>query len=183
MIETGSTKPSGAKRASDGFLIGVENTSFVVEEIQTSADVTSDPNNYSWSMKQHIEILIVTRSIPLADGLDALLKAIPQVDGVQTARNLENATQQIENRKPQIVLIDSALLGSKPDMLLEKIFSLSPTTQRVILADDVQAVKWMPRYAEAILIKGASPSAITTIVTNLLLAQGDEHEHDDANSK
>lgn len=132
-------------------------------------------------MKQNIEILIVTRSIPLADGLDALLKAIPQIDEVQIVRNFENAIQQIETRKPSIVLIDSALLGNKPEALLDKIHTISPETQRVLLADDVQAVKWMPQYAEAILIKGAPPTALATIVTNLFVEKGDEHEHNGSN--
>lgn len=132
-------------------------------------------------MKQNIEILIVTRSIPLADGLDALLKAIPQIDAVQIARNFENAIRQIETRKPSIVLIDSALLGNKPEALLERIHTLSPETQRVLLADDVQAVKWMPQYAEAILIKGAPPAAIATMVTNLFVEKGDKHEHNNSN--
>lgn len=133
--------------------------------------------------KKIIVVLIVTRSIPLTDGLAALLKATPQIDEVQISRNLENAYHLIESQNPRIVLIDSVLLGSNPEVVLEKIQTLSPTAQRILLADDVQAVKWMPQYAEAILIKGASPSAITTIVTNLLLAQGEEYEHDDSNSK
>jgi DNA-binding NarL/FixJ family response regulator len=133
--------------------------------------------------KNIIIVLIATRSIPLADGLDALLKAIPQIEDVQIARNLENAYQRIEAGKPQIALIDSVLLASNPEVALQKIRTLSPTTQRVLLSDDVQAVKWMPQYAEAILIKGALPYAVATIVTNLLLTQGEEHEHNGSNSK
>jgi DNA-binding NarL/FixJ family response regulator len=132
-------------------------------------------------MKQKIEILIVTRSIPLADGLDALLKAIPQVDEVQFARNFENAYPQIEAKKPRVVLLDSDVFGSQPETALEKIQTLSPKTQRVLLADDVQKVNLMPKYAEAILIKGASPLALTTIVTNLLSEKGDEYERHDSN--
>ena len=131
--------------------------------------------------KKIIVVLIVTRSIPLADGLDALLKAIPRIDEVKIARNFENALQQIESRKPRIVLIDSVLLGNKPDVSLEKIILLSPETQRVLLVDDVQEVNLMPRYAEAILIKGISPSAVATIVTNLLFSKGEENEHNDSN--
>jgi len=47
--------------------------------------------------------------------------------------------------------------------------------------DDVQKVNLMPNYAEAILIKGISPSAVASIVTNLLSEKGDEHEHNDSN--
>lgn len=124
--------------------------------------------------KQIIAALIATRSIPLGEGLDALLKAIPQIDEVEIITSLEKALKKIEARKPEIVLLDVALSGNKAQALLEKIVSLSPETQRVLLVDDVQDVKWMPPYAEAILIKGVSPSAVATIVTNLLLSKGDK---------
>ena len=113
-------------------------------------------------------VLVVTYSIPLADGLHALLQAIHQIDEVLIAKNFENALQQIKNAKPQIVLIDSLLLGKKPEMLLEKLILYSPETRRVLLVEDVQQIKWMPQYAEAILIKGGAPSRIATIVIHLL---------------
>lgn len=128
-----------------------------------------------------IIVLIATRSISLADGLDALLKAMPEIHEVRIARNIENAIEQIESTKPRVILIDLVLLGNKPETYLEKIVSLSQKTQRVLLADNVQAMDWIPRYAEAILIKGAAPSAIAKILTNLLSTKGDEHEHNDSN--
>lgn len=131
--------------------------------------------------KEIIIVLIATRSIPLADGLDALLKAIPQIEEVQIARNLENAYSKIKDGKPQIILIDSVLLGSNPEVALEKIQTLSPTTQRVLLVDDVLEVNLMPKYAEAILIKGISPSVVATIVTNLFVINGEENELNDSN--
>lgn len=124
----------------------------------------------------------MTHSIALADGLNALLGAISQIDDVGIARNIEDGFEQIENRKPRIVLIDSVLVGNKPEELLEKIISLSPETQRVLLVDDVQDLKWMPQYAEAVLIKGVSPSAVAAIVTNLLFSKGDGHERNDTNA-
>jgi hypothetical protein len=69
------------------------------------------------------------------------------------------------------------LLGHNLTAALEKIRMLSPETQRVLLVDDVQEVNLMPRYAEAILIKGAAPSAVVTIVTNLLSEKGEDHEN------
>ena len=131
--------------------------------------------------KHNNERFIVTRSVPLANGLDALLKALSQIDRVSIVKSSEEMSQQVAERKPRIAMIDTSLLGNDPEALLEKLHTLSPSTQRVLLVDDVQAVKWMPRYAEAILIKGAVPSAVTTIVTNLLVEKGEEHEHNDSN--
>lgn len=117
--------------------------------------------------------VIVTRSILLADGLAALLGAIPQIDEVKIARNVDEAVAQIESLKPRIGLIDSVGLGNRPTEVLEKIVLVSPETQRLLLVDGVQEVKWMPKYAEAVLIKGVSPSAVATIVTNLLFPKGE----------
>jgi len=44
------------------------------------------------------------------------------------------------------------------------------------LVDDVRDLKWQPQFAEAILTKGDSPSAVATILTNLLFLKGDENE-------
>lgn len=126
--------------------------------------------------KQITIVVIATRSIPLANGLEALLKAIPQIEKVETVSTLEQALQRVETIKPRILLLDLALAGKKPETLLEKIILLSPETLRVLLVDDVQDVKWQPQFAEAILVRGVSPSSFVTILTNLLLLKGDENE-------
>lgn len=126
--------------------------------------------------KQITIVVIATRSIPLANGLEALLKAIPQIEKVETVSTLEQALQRVETIKPRILLLDLALAGKKPETLLEKITLFSPETLRVLLVDDVQDVKWQPRFAEAILVRGVSPSSFVTILTNLLLLKGDENE-------
>ena len=127
--------------------------------------------------KQIIIVVIATRSIPLADGLDALLKAIPQIGKVEIVRSVEQAVQRVEEIKPRVLLMDLALAGKQPEALLEKIILLSPETLRVLLIDDVQDIKWLPQFAEAILVKGVSPSAVAAILTNLLFLKGDENEH------
>jgi DNA-binding NarL/FixJ family response regulator len=123
-------------------------------------------------MKQSIEILIVTRSVVLQQGLGALLEALPGVGSVKAVRELANAYLWLEAHQPGIVLLDSILLGPRPEMALEKIQTLSRETKRVLLVDDVQQVNLMLAYAEAILIKGISPSTLTTIMTNLLSEKG-----------
>lgn len=126
--------------------------------------------------KQIIVVVIATRSIPLADGLEALLKAIPQIEKVAIVRTMEDAMQRIEDIKPRVLVLDLSLAGKKPEAILEIILLLSPETLRVLLVDDVQDIKWMPQFAEAVLIKGVSPSAVATILTNLLFVKGDENE-------
>lgn len=121
-------------------------------------------------------VVIATRSISLADGLGALLKVILQIEKVEIVRTMEDAVQRVEDLKPRILLLDLALTGKNPEVLLEKIILLSPETLRVLLADDVRDMKWQPQFAEAILVKGVSPSAVVTILTNLLFVKGDKNE-------
>lgn len=124
--------------------------------------------------KKFILALIAARSAALSAGLSALLKAIPKIDEVQTAAGIAAALQLIQDRKPDIVLIDSVLLGNNPERLLEKIALLSPKTRRVILTDDARAFQFMPRHAEAVLIKGVSPSSVATVVSDLLSTGGEQ---------
>jgi len=121
-------------------------------------------------------VVIATRSIPLADGLEAFLKAIPQIEKVEIVRTMENAVQRIEDIKPRILLLDLALAGKKAEAFLERIILLSPKTLRVLLVDDVRDLKWQPQFAEAVLIKGVSPSSFATILTDLLFIKGDKDE-------
>ena len=126
--------------------------------------------------KQITIVVIATRSIPLADGLEALLKAIPQIEKVEIVRTMEDAMQRVEDIKPRMLLLDLALAGKKAEAFLEKIILLSPGTLRVLLVDDVRDLKWQPQFAEAVLIKGVSPSAVATILTDLLFLKEDENE-------
>lgn len=123
--------------------------------------------------KRDIDALIMTRSAPLADGLEALLRSGLQFDSVSIAHSLEKALQHIEEQRPRLVLLDVVLLGDMPEAHLENIHRLSPETQRALLVDDVQAVRWVPQYAEAILVNGISPPALAAIVTSLLTVKGD----------
>jgi DNA-binding NarL/FixJ family response regulator len=129
-----------------------------------------------------IEILIVTRSVVLQQGLGALLESLPEVATVKAIRNLSDAYTWIEERQLHIVLLDEELTGKNTKAALEKIRSLSPAVQRVLLADDVQQVNLLITHAEAVVIKGIQPSAIASTISNLLSTKGEEHEpHNDSN--
>ena len=126
--------------------------------------------------KQITVVVIATRAILLADGLEALVKAIPEIERVEIVRTLENALQRVEEIKPRILLLDLVLAGKHPEPCLDRISTLSPETLRVLLVDDVLDMKWQPQFAEAVLIKGALPSAVATILNDLLVLKEKEHE-------
>ena len=129
--------------------------------------------------KQPVEVLIITRSLALQQGLGALLESLPGVTHVKAIKDLANAYAWIESHQPKIALLDLALSGNDSHAL-ERIQILSPATQRILLVDQVQDVQWVPRFAEAILIKGIAPAAVATIVNNLLSTKGDKDEHHDS---
>ena len=131
--------------------------------------------------KPAVEILIVTRSIVLQQGLGALLECLPGVKNVKAAGSLQSAYAWIEERQPKIILLDESLVTKNLKPALEKIHSLSTQAQRVLLADDVQSMNQLLIHAEAVFIKGIQPSAITSTITKILSEKGDEHEHNDSN--
>lgn len=120
-----------------------------------------------------IEVLIVTRSVFLQQGLGALLESLPQISRVKATRDLQSAFTLIGEHQPKIVLLDETLLGKDPLPALEQIRSLSPDTSRILLTDDVQKMDLLVTHAEAVCIKGISPDALASTVTNLLNAKGD----------
>ncbi len=135
---------------------------------------------YSWRMK-NMEILIVTRSVVLQQGLGALLESLPGITSVKAIRDLTSAYAWIDAHQPGIIFIDLDIIGKNPETALEKTLILSPFTRRVLLVNEVQKVNLMPKYAEAIVIKGISPSAVTSIVADLLSEKGNEPEQGGSN--
>lgn len=127
----------------------------------------------------YIEILIVTRAVVLQQGLGALLESLPEVQSVKAIKELSSAYTWIEVHQPQVVLLDESLVTKNPKPALEKIRSLSPQTQRVLFADDMQSASLLLTHAEAVLIKGIQPSAIASTITALLSITEDKHEHND----
>lgn len=132
-------------------------------------------------MKKNFEVIIVTRSIMLQQGLDALLGSLPGISSVRMLRELSDTYDWIGAHQPRIILLDADVLGNTIKTALEKIKTLSPKTPRVLLVDEADKLNLVPKYAEAILIKGTSPSALTSIIVNLLSEQGDEDEQNDSN--
>lgn len=120
-----------------------------------------------------IEVLIVTRSVVLQQGLGALLESLPQISRVEVTKDLQSAFTLIEEHQPKIVLLDESLITKDIKDALGTIRSLSPETKRVLLADDVQKMELLITHAEAICIKGISPDTLASTVTNLLDSKGD----------
>ena len=123
--------------------------------------------------KQTVTAIIVTRSIALGEGLNALFRAFPQIDEVQIVRTLEKAMPEIEMKKPGIVFVDAETTDDNLQTMLQQIARLSPLSRRVVLVGALQDFKWTPEHAEATLVKGGSPSVVAAILTDLLMTNGE----------
>jgi DNA-binding NarL/FixJ family response regulator len=122
------------------------------------------------------EILILTRSIVLQHGLIALLQSLPEVTQLKALDDLPSALDWIKANQPEVILFDDRLLGEESKALLLKIKSLSPRSQLVLLSDDVKNVDLLANHVEDIIIKGAAPSVIASIVIRLLSANTENVE-------
>jgi len=120
-----------------------------------------------------IDVLIITRAVVLQQGLGALLESLPQISHVKATQDLQSAFALIEEHQPKIVLLDESQVARDLKDALDTIRSLSPTTKRILLADDVQKMELILTHAEAVCIKGISPDALASTVTNLLDSKGD----------
>jgi DNA-binding NarL/FixJ family response regulator len=120
-----------------------------------------------------MKALIITRSVVLQQGLGALLESLAGITMVKACKEMSNAYEWIESHQPQLILLDAALPGNDTRSALETIRILSPGTQRVILTDHLEDMKWVPQSAEGILIKGSSPLTVADLISTLLSSKGD----------
>ena len=117
-----------------------------------------------------IQILVVTNSAPLQQGLGALLESLPEAPAVETITDLQHAYSWMGEHQPWIILLDKAILGENAVVALEKLRTLSQQTQRAVLVDNVEEIALLSHHAEAVLIKGVPPSTIAIHIANLLSA-------------
>ena len=116
-----------------------------------------------------MNVLIVAHADAMRRSLQALLGSIPHITSLELAEDTVSALQAIATYQPELVLLDLYLLGDEIWSALRQIRRLSPASQRVVLADDVdQLAEVKAPAAEAVLLKGSSPGELVTIVERLL---------------
>jgi DNA-binding NarL/FixJ family response regulator len=125
---------------------------------------------------QSPKALIVTHSIVLQQGLSALLESLPEIMKVTAMKEISSAYAWIETHQPKLVLLDYRITRKDTKFVLAKVQELCPETRRVLLMDDVQEADWVPRYADAILIKGIPPQAVAALLSSVLSTKGNESE-------
>jgi DNA-binding NarL/FixJ family response regulator len=113
--------------------------------------------------------LIVTDLGSLHNGLLALMTTIPQIDVVGEASSASAALQMVAQHRPDLVLLDTDLPGSRPCALLKQIKSNWPATRCIALAGDVQNQQECEASgADIALIKGFQPAQLIATIEGLL---------------
>ena len=121
-----------------------------------------------------MNVLIVAHANLMRSSLQALLWSIPHITGVELADDVEAALPAIAASQPELILLDLYLLGDEIWSVLRQIHTLSPSSRRIVLADDVlQQAEVEAPAAEAVLLKGALPAELVTTVERLLTPPAD----------
>jgi DNA-binding NarL/FixJ family response regulator len=125
-------------------------------------------------------VLIVIKSGPLRDGLQALLTAMPQIDAVEWVSDLSSAPRMALGRAPALVLLDSGPAGSEVWLAVRQARTKWPQARCVFLADSVQQqYEAEAAGADAVLLKGVLPAKLIATIVRLLPRQGSQEERCD----
>ncbi|MBI3967109.1 MAG: response regulator transcription factor [Chloroflexi bacterium] len=116
-----------------------------------------------------VRVVVVGKPGPVRDGLCALLTAIPQIDLVDQADNLQAALPDFGQRRPALVVIDSDVADNDIVAMLLEMRTGWPDARCVAFADDPgQQRAAKAAGASAALLKGARAAEIVNILECLL---------------
>jgi DNA-binding NarL/FixJ family response regulator len=120
-----------------------------------------------------LSVVIVAPPSRLRDGLQALIKAVPQVGSrVQTEDSL-SLQQASANDQPSLVVLDAGLPDEGAWTALRDIRACWPRTRCIVLADsDQQRRKAAARGADAVLVRGFTGTMLVETIAEILPAKG-----------
>ena len=113
--------------------------------------------------------LIVAKSADLREGLHSLLTVMPQTGHISHASNGASALQQVEERCPDLVLLDFDLLHEDVLAVLREIKARCPRIRCLVLTDHAQQQgEILSAGADLVLLKGYLASSLVSTITELL---------------
>ncbi len=96
----------------------------------------------------------------------SLLAVIPQTGIVAQADDSRSAMNMVENRCPDLLLLDFGLVGAST--VLQRLKEKCPGTRRLVMAHDVdQKREAQFSGADAVVLVGTAPWELASIVTQL----------------
>lgn len=113
-------------------------------------------------------VLIIARPGRLRDGLQALVRTMPQVHTVMPADDEPGALQILAQLNPALILLDSDAADSFAD-LLAQLHTAGAAAKTIVLTNgEPQADRALQAGADAVLTKGFPLHALNRKVTDLL---------------
>jgi DNA-binding NarL/FixJ family response regulator len=117
--------------------------------------------------------LIAAPPDSLRYSLQALLTGLPSIDSVQSVEDTRSVLTVLTDAQPQLVVLDTNLLGGETRPLLALIKAIAPRTHTVVLADTIEQQQALQTTsADVVLLKGY-PAAELFASIERLLAQND----------
>ena len=113
--------------------------------------------------------LIAAQPGALRSVLQALLLLMPQVDDISEVDDTSSASKAIEERRPDLVLLDARLPGNDVLAFVQEISSKRFQGRCLVLADDVwQCLDAMAAGADAALLKSTPPADLYATIEALI---------------
>ncbi len=114
--------------------------------------------------------LIVAKSADLREGLHSLLTVVPQIDCISHTGNGPSALRQVEERCPDLLLLDCDLLHEDVIALLREIKARCPHIQCVVFTDHAhKRGEAQSAGADVVLLKGYPAANLISTITKLLV--------------
>ncbi len=122
----------------------------------------------------NLSVMIVAPPNRLRDGLQALIKALPQVGSRVQAQDSLSPQQVSTNHQPALVVLDAGLPDDGAWTALRDIKARWPRTRCIVLADsDQQRRKAAARGADAVLVRGFTGTTLMETISKMLPGGGE----------
>ena len=114
--------------------------------------------------------LIVAKSADLREGLHSLLTVVPQIGCISHASGGSSGLWQVEERCPDLLLLDFDLLHEDVIALLREIKARCPHIQCVAFTDHAhKRGEAQSAGADVVLLKGYPAASLISTITKLLV--------------
>jgi DNA-binding NarL/FixJ family response regulator len=114
-------------------------------------------------------VLIVAPPSRLRDGLQAMVRAMPQIEDTVQADNGPAALRMLTEHPLALVLLDADLPGEEAWTVLRQIKARWPQTRCLVLVSNDQPRQIANKYgADAVLVKGFTGTTLTETIAKLL---------------
>jgi DNA-binding NarL/FixJ family response regulator len=113
--------------------------------------------------------LIVVRSGPLRDGLEALMATVSRIEIVDKGESAPAALSLVHSCRPDLLLLDAGLSGDESCNLLIECQRAHPGLRCIVLADDAEQVREARvAGADAVFLKGFPADKFVRTVERLV---------------